>query len=74
MNISEHKIGDLVLRYYFTNPIIGQVINIEQGKIFAYKVEWLNPEHYSCVTSCYDIQEMREGKRRLDEYQRTQDR
>jgi hypothetical protein len=72
--MAEHNIGDLVLRFYFTNPIIGQVINIEQGKIFAYKVEWLNPEHYSCATSCYDIQEMREGKRRLDEYQRTQSR
>jgi len=67
--MNEHKVGDLVLRYYFEGPILGQIRSIGDNDLYAYKIEWLNPEHYSCAESYYDIQEMREGKRRLNEYQ-----
>jgi hypothetical protein len=68
---NSHKVGDLVLRYYFTTPILGQVISINEELLYMYQIEWVNPENESTRFSSYARIHMRDGKDRLNEYLRT---
>jgi hypothetical protein len=73
MQNKEHNVGDLLIRYYFQANILGYVKRINDRKDFMFVIEWINPPD-GLLESYYDIQELSGGKRRLDEYQRTQTR
>jgi hypothetical protein len=69
----EHKIGDLVMRPYMEQDILGWVSDIGENNMFPYEIEWMQPKD-NVTMSLYDLQSMREAKRRLNEYLRTQNR
>jgi hypothetical protein len=71
--MQEHKIGDLVMRPYMEQGILGWVSDINRSDAYQYQIEWIEPND-NCAISYYGPQDMREAKGRLDEYLRTQDR
>lgn len=71
--MSEHKVGDLVMRPYMKQNILGWVTDIEKSNAYPYQIEWIEPND-NCTLSYYGPQDMREAKGRLDEYLRIQNR
>ena len=74
--MSEHKIGDLVIRYYYRRNILGYIKekDVFHGRL-RYHVEWIDPPD-DIQISIYAHAGVSEGRDKLNEYLRrtTQDR
>lgn len=62
-----HKVGDLVIRYYLHKPILGILSKIKKEDLFRYEIEWVYPAD-GCTASSYGEQGIADLKERLNEY------
>jgi hypothetical protein len=66
--MTNHQVGDLVIRYYFKANILGYLKKIKElsgNNTWRYEIEWLNPPD-GVHTSIYSLYEIAEAKRRLN--------
>ena len=71
--MDNHKVGDLVIRYYFQANILGYIKRVNNTKDFMYEIDWIDPPD-GVDLSHYDFYEIHEAKRRLSEFLKSQTR